>query len=109
LDELEKWLTPLGLAALAPTLRANDIDLDILPALSETDLEKLGLSLGHRRKLLRAAVDIARLSSSASSSMPSAEQATIQSISASAERRQHLAHFGRLRQRAAISTDDGFG
>ena len=31
LDELEKWLTPLGLAALAPTLRANDIDLDILP------------------------------------------------------------------------------
>jgi hypothetical protein len=41
--------------------------------------------------------------------MPSAEQATIQSISASAERRQHLAHFGRLRQRAAISTDDGFG
>jgi len=42
LDELEKWLTPLGLAALAPTLRANDIDLDVLPALSETDLEKLG-------------------------------------------------------------------
>ena len=39
MDELEKWLAPLGLATLAPTLRANDIDLDILPALSEMALE----------------------------------------------------------------------
>jgi hypothetical protein len=50
-DELETWLAPLGLAQLAPTLPANDVDLAILPALSEADLEKLGLSLGHRRKI----------------------------------------------------------
>jgi predicted ATPase/class 3 adenylate cyclase len=101
LDELEKWLTPLGLAALAPTLRANDIDLDILPALSETDLEKLGLSLGHRRKLLRAAADLPHLSSS--SSKPSAEQATIRSIGASAERRQLTVMFCDLVGSTALS------
>jgi predicted ATPase/class 3 adenylate cyclase len=101
LDELEKWLAPLGLAALAPTLRANDIDLDILPALSETDLEKLGLSLGHRRKLLRAAANIARLSSSLSK--PSAEQATIPSIGASAERRQLTVMFCDLVGSTALS------
>jgi hypothetical protein len=33
---------------------ANDIDLDVLPDLSDDDLKELGLSLGHRRKLLRA-------------------------------------------------------
>jgi class 3 adenylate cyclase len=60
-DELETWLTPLGLAQLAPALRANDIDLDILPALSEADLEKLGVSLGHRRKLLRALESVPRI------------------------------------------------
>ena len=93
MDELDKWLTLLGLAALAPTLRANDIDLDILPALTEGDLEKLGLSLGHRRKLLRAAADLARLSSSSSSSIPSAEQPATQSLNASAERRQLTVMF----------------
>jgi len=33
---------------------ADDIDLDVLPDLSDDDLKELGLSLGHRRKLLRA-------------------------------------------------------
>jgi hypothetical protein len=34
-DELERWLVPLGLVQLAPALRANDVDLKILPELSE--------------------------------------------------------------------------
>ena len=33
---------------------ANDIDLDLLRELSDDDLKELGLSLGHRRRLLRA-------------------------------------------------------
>ena len=35
-------------------LADNDVDLDILPDLTEQDFEKLGISLGHRRKLLKA-------------------------------------------------------
>ena len=48
----------LGLAP-APALRANDIDLEILPDLSDEDLKELGLSLGHRRRLLRAIGELA--------------------------------------------------
>jgi len=35
----------------AEASEANDIDLDILAELSEGDLERLGLSLGNRRRL----------------------------------------------------------
>lgn len=54
MTELQEWLTELGLQQYAGVLAEHDIDFDILPDLSESDLEKLGFSLGHRRKLLRA-------------------------------------------------------
>jgi hypothetical protein len=53
-DELRRWLEKIGLAQHAETLAANDIDLDVLPELSDEDLTELGLSLGHRRRLQRA-------------------------------------------------------
>ena len=59
-DDLRLWLSKLGLEQHAETFAANDIELDLLPDLSDEDLKELGLSLGHRRRLLRA---IARLSS----------------------------------------------
>lgn len=52
--DLENWLKHFGLEALAGVLASNDVDLDILPDLTEADFEKLGISLGHRRKLLKA-------------------------------------------------------
>src|SRR6516165_9836188 len=51
---LKQWLEGQGLAQYADVLAKNDIDLDALSELAEADLEKLGLTLGHRRKLLRA-------------------------------------------------------
>jgi class 3 adenylate cyclase/ABC-type Mn2+/Zn2+ transport system ATPase subunit len=60
--DLKQWLEALGLAQHAAVLAENDIDLDVLPDLSDQDLAQLGLSLGHRRKLMAAA---ARLSSQA--------------------------------------------
>jgi class 3 adenylate cyclase len=53
-QELEGWLASIGLERYAQTLRDNDVDLEVLPELTEADLEQLGLSLGHRKKLLRA-------------------------------------------------------
>jgi hypothetical protein len=38
----------------ADAFEANDIDLDILPELTELDLEQLGVTLGNRRQLLKA-------------------------------------------------------
>jgi class 3 adenylate cyclase len=48
------WLRNLGLGQYEALFRASDIDADILPELTEVDLEKLGVSLGHRKRLLRA-------------------------------------------------------
>src|SRR5215472_17629829 len=53
-DQLRHWLDQIGLAQHAETFAANDIDLDVLPELSDEDLKELGLSLGHRRRLQRA-------------------------------------------------------
>ncbi len=54
MDELGDWLKTLGLERYAQAFAANDVDFEVLALLTEADLEKLGLSLGHRRKLLRA-------------------------------------------------------
>jgi class 3 adenylate cyclase/tetratricopeptide (TPR) repeat protein len=54
MTKLQELLKELGLEQYAGVLADNDIDFDILSDLAETDLEKLGLSFGHRRKLLRA-------------------------------------------------------
>lgn len=53
-NDLEAWLAALGLADCAPLFAAHDVDLDILSELSDADLKEIGLSLGQRRKLLRA-------------------------------------------------------
>jgi class 3 adenylate cyclase len=53
-EDLCPWLAEIGLEQYAEIFAANDIDLDVLPELSDDDLKELGLSLGHRRKLLRA-------------------------------------------------------
>ncbi len=52
MNDLQAWLEKLGLGQHAQVLAQNDIDLDVLPHLSDNDLKELGLSLGHRRKLL---------------------------------------------------------
>jgi class 3 adenylate cyclase/predicted ATPase len=48
------WLRSLGLGQYEALFRASEIDADILPELTELDLEKLGVPLGHRKRLLRA-------------------------------------------------------
>jgi class 3 adenylate cyclase len=85
LDEVERWLAPLGLAQLAPVFRAHDVDLEILPELSEADLEKLGLSLGQRKKLLKAAASLSHQSLATARSAKSTP--SLSAVSA-AERRQ---------------------
>ncbi|MEO8344052.1 MAG: adenylate/guanylate cyclase domain-containing protein [Betaproteobacteria bacterium] len=51
---LEEWLTANGLEQCFPLFAGHDIDFEVLADLTEVDMEKLGLSFGHRRKLLRA-------------------------------------------------------
>jgi len=53
------WLRSLGLGQYEDTFRANEIDIDVLPELTEVDLEKLGVPLGHRKRLLKAIAGLA--------------------------------------------------
>src|SRR5499433_3527621 len=48
------WLRNLGLGRYELLFRTSEIDADILPELTDVDLEKLGVPLGHRKRLLRA-------------------------------------------------------
>jgi len=48
------WLARVGLDQYAALFSDNEIDLEVLPDLTQEDLEKLGIPLGHRKKLLRA-------------------------------------------------------
>ncbi len=54
MSDLRDWLRSNKFEQYADAFEANDIDLDILPELRERDLEQLGLSLGNRRRLLKA-------------------------------------------------------
>jgi class 3 adenylate cyclase/tetratricopeptide (TPR) repeat protein len=57
-----RWLEDLGLKRYAELFAENAIDLDVLPDLSEADLAQLGVTLGDRKRLMRA---IARLADAA--------------------------------------------
>ena len=48
------WLEKLGMSEYAQRFAENRIDFSVLPDLTDQDLEKLGVVLGDRRKMLRA-------------------------------------------------------
>jgi predicted ATPase/class 3 adenylate cyclase len=54
MEELAAALGALGLGRYAEAFRAADVDVETLRLLTEDDLKEVGLSLGHRRKLLAA-------------------------------------------------------
>lgn len=57
MSEIAKWLEAVGLGEHVALFVDNDIDVDLLPELTDEDLKELGLSLGHRKRLLRAVAD----------------------------------------------------
>jgi hypothetical protein len=58
MGDFAAWLEKIGFAKHSETFRANDIDFDVLPALGEDELKELGLSLGDRKRLLRAIAEL---------------------------------------------------
>jgi SAM domain (Sterile alpha motif) len=49
MQQIADWLKKLGMSEYAECFAENDIEIDILPELTDHDLERLGVSLGHRR------------------------------------------------------------
>ena len=105
MPDLQGWLRQFGLQSLAGVLAENDVDLEILPDLTEQDFEKLGISLGNRRKLLKA---IATLQDSSNTASKTAETMPPRSAtaapSAEAERRQITVLFSDLVGSTALAT-----
>jgi class 3 adenylate cyclase/predicted ATPase len=52
--DIGAWLRKLGFERYEPVFIENAIDSDVLPDLTESDLEKLGIPLGDRKRLIKA-------------------------------------------------------
>lgn len=61
--DIQSWLEDLGLEQYTENFSEHDIDMDVLPDLTEKDLVELDVSLGHRRRLLKAVKAIQRATS----------------------------------------------
>jgi class 3 adenylate cyclase/predicted ATPase/ABC-type transport system involved in cytochrome c biogenesis ATPase subunit len=54
MQQIANWLKSLGLGEYAQRFAENRIDASVLRDLTDQDLEKIGIPLGHRKKMLRA-------------------------------------------------------
>ena len=54
MQQIAEWLEKLGMSEYAQRFVENRIDFEVLSDLTDQDLEKLGVVLGDRRKMLRA-------------------------------------------------------
>jgi len=58
MQQIADWLKKLGLAEYAQRFADSDVDISVLHHLTDQDLKELGLSLGHRRKMLAAIAEL---------------------------------------------------
>src|ERR1700722_8717117 len=93
------WLRSLGLSQYETLFRQNDIDAEVLSELTDGDLEKFGVSFGHRKRLLKA---IASLGSTETEAKP-ANPVPLQTFPDFAERRQLTVLFCDLVGSTAMS------
>ena len=101
--QIADWLEKFGMSEYAQTFRENGIDLSVLPDLTDQDLEKLGVLLGHRRKLLRAIADLEAIEKSAPAVAVAAATPAAPRPLDTAERRQLTVMFSDLVGSTALS------
>jgi transcriptional regulator with XRE-family HTH domain len=78
MQQVSEWLEKLGLGQYAQSFAEADISFSVLPDLTDQDLKEIGVSLGHRRQLLR---EIANAGRTAAAS-PSDSSLTVSPIAA---------------------------
>jgi hypothetical protein len=101
MQQIADWLEKLGLSEYAQRFAENDIDFTILPDLTDQDLKELGVSLGHRRKLLRAIANLEAIEKNAPAVAVAAPAAPLPLDTA--ERRQVTVMFSDLVGSTALS------
>ena len=99
MQQIADWLKTLGMSEYEERFAENDVDTSVLRHLTDQGLKELGVSLGHRRKMLAA---ISKLSDAAPATPePTASESKPQDT---AERRQVTVMFSDLVGSTALST-----
>ena len=93
------WLRGLGLSQYETLFRQNDIDAEVLSELTDGDLEKFGVSFGHRKRLLKAIASLGSTEAAAKRANP----VPLQTFPDVAERRQLTVMFCDLVGSTAMS------
>jgi class 3 adenylate cyclase len=101
---ITEWLTSLGMSEYAERFAENGIDVSVLPELTELDFEKLGVLLGHRRKMLRAIRELGGSSAATAPINPERSATTVPTSRDAAERRQLTVMFCDLVGSTALSS-----
>jgi class 3 adenylate cyclase len=99
MQQIADWLEKLGMSEYAARFAENDIDVSVLRHLTDQDLRELGISLGHRRKMLAAIIEITGTASAAAVPAPATEPKPQDT----AERRQVTVMFSDLVGSTALS------
>jgi class 3 adenylate cyclase/predicted ATPase len=94
MDTFSTLLHQLGLERYTAIFAENDVDLEALRLLSERELQDLGITLGHRKKLLKAIGEL----NGGGTTAPTVQRSFVspdarESIGADAERRQLTVMF----------------
>ena len=92
MQPIADWLEKLGMSEYAECFAESDIEIDVLSELTDQDLEKLGISLGRRRRMLRAIRELSSPVASAPASAPGPSE-TKPAARDAAERRQLTVMF----------------
>src|SRR5262245_27083179 len=100
--QIADWLKKLGMSEYAQRFAENDIDMAVLPDLTDQHLKDLGVSLGHRLKMLRAIRDLSNVSAAVTA--PSARVDIEPTRRDDAERRELTVMFTDLVGSTALST-----
>src|SRR5262245_20363740 len=99
--DLRTWLEGLDLGRYFETFVSDDVDLDVLHDLDDSDMARLGLPLEHRKKLLRAIAGLKAVPAETDKTAPeTAQPAAFPSV---AERRQLTVMFIDLVGSTALS------
>src|SRR5262249_50161332 len=98
MQQIVDWLKQLGMSEYAERFVESDIDTSVLRDLTDQDLKELGVSLGHRRKMLRAIAELA--GAAPTSPQPTLPEPKTQDT---AERRQVTVLFSDLVGSTALS------
>ncbi|NOJ45398.1 adenylate/guanylate cyclase domain-containing protein [Bradyrhizobium archetypum] len=100
MQSIAHWLHALGFEQYAQRFAENEIDVSVLPHLTDQDLKDIGIPLGHRRKILAA---IREPTSAAQAAFEPSAASMPSKASDGAERRQLTVMFVDLVGSTALS------